>query len=323
MEQGKQGKELLDWLNSLPEVKDSIKSDGNPISRQNLSEWRQGGYREWSLHFNFCRQAARLEEHTDQAEDTVDLPLLAGKMVGLLAIRYAALLNSWDGEPDPQFEKKLLLLRGLNRDIALLQKSLLQAGRHKIEDERQYEEKVARNKKKWQDLALNPIHAALERNNLQSTLEIIYPTAAAKKMAEFVTDVKYGLKTRKKGRSRPSRQTRSNPVKPRQTEESEESEESGETVEPIQTQGASPTDTPEQAEDQPLPEDPQSAPSDSQTVSNPVKPSLPRQSEATAGLSRRSEAKADQTETSDLSVHPGASEGSDPSISVGRDSVEP
>jgi hypothetical protein len=46
------GLAVLDWLNGLPEVQEIIQEDfgGVPISKQNLSEWRAGGYREWLRH---------------------------------------------------------------------------------------------------------------------------------------------------------------------------------------------------------------------------------------------------------------------------------
>src|SRR4051812_33273533 len=49
LENGKQGKELLEWLNSLPETKDLIaqKFDNQPITPSNLSDWRHGGFLDW------------------------------------------------------------------------------------------------------------------------------------------------------------------------------------------------------------------------------------------------------------------------------------
>jgi len=43
---------LLDWLNSLPEVQAVVQSefDGHPVSDQNLSQWRKGGYEDWLRH---------------------------------------------------------------------------------------------------------------------------------------------------------------------------------------------------------------------------------------------------------------------------------
>jgi hypothetical protein len=41
--------EILSWLNSLPEVRAVLRQrfDGEPISEQNLSRWRCGGYAGW------------------------------------------------------------------------------------------------------------------------------------------------------------------------------------------------------------------------------------------------------------------------------------
>jgi len=42
------GSAIVEWINSLPETKEVLDNcfDGRPISEQNLSEWRQGGFRE-------------------------------------------------------------------------------------------------------------------------------------------------------------------------------------------------------------------------------------------------------------------------------------
>jgi hypothetical protein len=51
MEKGEEGDSLLEWLNGLPEVQKMPKAsfDGAVMTKQNLSEWRQGGFREWEL----------------------------------------------------------------------------------------------------------------------------------------------------------------------------------------------------------------------------------------------------------------------------------
>ena len=49
LQNGRPGTHLIPWLNSLPEVKSVLKAHfrGQPINAQNLSEWKQGGYRDW------------------------------------------------------------------------------------------------------------------------------------------------------------------------------------------------------------------------------------------------------------------------------------
>ena len=149
--------------------------------------------------------------------DYVDAPLLAGKMAALLAARYAALLNSWDGAPTPEFEDKLRVLRGLNRDLALLQKTLQQAGRHEIECSQRNEDEIAKIIEKKKEVAMTPINAMMERSSLQDLFESFLPRAEARRMAELATAIKFNLPLPKKGRKDPFRYTRSNPVKPSQT----------------------------------------------------------------------------------------------------------
>jgi hypothetical protein len=68
LEDGEPGKPLVDWLNGLPEVQEVLKLRfaGQPISEQNLSEWKQGGYLEWLK----LQESRYLVQHlAEQAED--------------------------------------------------------------------------------------------------------------------------------------------------------------------------------------------------------------------------------------------------------------
>jgi hypothetical protein len=49
LEDGQRGVEILGWLNGLPEVQRVLKEQfaGRPISKQNLSAWRNDGHVEW------------------------------------------------------------------------------------------------------------------------------------------------------------------------------------------------------------------------------------------------------------------------------------
>ena len=46
---GEFGATLLEWLNGLPEIQQLIakRFKGQPVSSENLSSWREGGYAEW------------------------------------------------------------------------------------------------------------------------------------------------------------------------------------------------------------------------------------------------------------------------------------
>jgi len=56
MDHGDTGKNIADWLNSLPEVQSLLAAEfgGKPIREQNLSEWRKRGFQLWC----FQRQLA-------------------------------------------------------------------------------------------------------------------------------------------------------------------------------------------------------------------------------------------------------------------------
>src|ERR1035441_1363007 len=51
LQDGRPGKQIVAWLNTLPEVAAvmAAKFDGKPINEPNLSHWRLGGYQDWEI----------------------------------------------------------------------------------------------------------------------------------------------------------------------------------------------------------------------------------------------------------------------------------
>ena len=219
MNNGEDGPELLQWLNSLPEVQEGLKASfgGAPITKQNLCEWRQGGFREWQRHEEWTRQAYELHHYTTEMEQVLDTPLLAGDLATLLAVRYAALLNTWDGEADQKFDQRLRLLRGLGQDIALMQRTLQRANLQQIALHKHFEDDRQQDTAKMKETALAPIMAGLERQNLERMFALFVEAEPAKKLAELVTAVKFDLPWSKSAKRSHPGQTQSNPVKPSQT----------------------------------------------------------------------------------------------------------
>jgi len=74
---GIEGNYLVWWLNEKPEVKEALDVwfEGRPITKQNLSEWRKGGYKEWLKRQEACDIVRQLNEkavalaHTADSED--------------------------------------------------------------------------------------------------------------------------------------------------------------------------------------------------------------------------------------------------------------
>ena len=62
LQDGEEGKQIVRWLNSLPEVRKVLAEqfEGRPINEPNLTGWRQGGYEEWLLCQEVLAQAAEL-----------------------------------------------------------------------------------------------------------------------------------------------------------------------------------------------------------------------------------------------------------------------
>lgn len=238
MEKGDEGPGLLDWLNGLPEVQESLKDgfEGASITKQNLSEWRQGGFREWELRQEWISQASELEDSADEMGEAVDTASLPGALAGLLAARYAALLNAWDGEPDPKFEEKLRLLRVLNRDVALLQRTLHRADKRERELEQEAEEREQREFEERKKRTLGRLWSVPEGAALAETLG---NGERGRKLAEMIMAVENDLplpeakeegtrkkeeKGRHRGQARRGGPRQSDPVQPSPTSDSEHAE---------------------------------------------------------------------------------------------------
>ena len=71
---GEPGQKLVAWLNALPEVKAVLQTefDGRPITEQNLSVWKKGGYRDWKLQEDARKMVPLV------AEEASELNLSAG-----------------------------------------------------------------------------------------------------------------------------------------------------------------------------------------------------------------------------------------------------
>jgi hypothetical protein len=137
MTDGENGGSLLRWLNALPAVQAILSSEfgGKPVSKQNLSEWRGGGFSEWQSRQDILAQTREL------AADAMELTAATnGKLTDYLATvvaaRYAAILVSWNGEVTDEFRRKLRVLHGPCQDIVELRRGDHSGARLALEQER-------------------------------------------------------------------------------------------------------------------------------------------------------------------------------------------
>ncbi len=104
IEDGEPGRQLVEWLNSCDEVRDTLAEhfDGRPITEQNLSEWKQGGFKDWQ-HHQETRALARgfLAEAEELEEEIGDTPL-TDRLSETVALALARLLReAMNGETGP------------------------------------------------------------------------------------------------------------------------------------------------------------------------------------------------------------------------------
>ena len=156
---GEPGKELVVWLNHLPEVQRVLAAEfgGRAVREQNLSEWKQGGYGEWLRKQEALELVRNLSAEAEDLKAATTEPL--SDELGLwLAARYAVATQTLaskgnDGEVDWQ------RLRELCNDVVALRRGDHSAARLKIEqarlerDREKTEAEIAEHFKRW---AQNP-----------------------------------------------------------------------------------------------------------------------------------------------------------------------
>src|SRR5262245_33746505 len=106
LQDGELGKTLVEWLNTLPKVQAVLTAEfgGRPINEQNLTEWKQGGYRDWLVRQQALEFVRSLECNEDGAQAALASPL-TDKLAQWLAMRYAAAVHALaPTEADPETE---------------------------------------------------------------------------------------------------------------------------------------------------------------------------------------------------------------------------
>ena len=152
---GEQAKHLAAWLNTLPEVQAIMAAvfAGKPIRPQNLSEWKQGGYRDWllqqevpSLARQLTQDAAHLQSHLS----------IADFLAHSIAVRYALATCTLPAQDGPEQWRRL---REVCADVVQLRRGDQAAERLRLDRDRlarhhqPAEEEVAEGFHRW---ARNP-----------------------------------------------------------------------------------------------------------------------------------------------------------------------
>ena len=125
---------LIDSLNAAPEVKAFLARDfaGEPITQQNLHEWRDTGFVEWQSRQHLFAEAAELTDANGEW-DALAANDFTERLAAVLVVRYADALAGWNGGDDEAFRLKLRDLRHFNQDLAVLRRYNQTAARLKMQ----------------------------------------------------------------------------------------------------------------------------------------------------------------------------------------------
>ena len=134
LQNGEPGVKVLDWLNGLPEMAAILQAafGGLPVSKQNLSEWANGGFKEWQARQDNLAGILGLAGDAEELEAATQ-GRLADRLATVLAGRYATLLKDWDGQVTEEFSKQQKLLRAMIQDLAHLRRWDHSAARVRME----------------------------------------------------------------------------------------------------------------------------------------------------------------------------------------------
>ncbi len=118
---GEQGIKLVKWLNSLMDVKMMLEDEfgDRPITEQNLSEWKQGGYQEWLRHQDELDLARTLTEQGTALTEEAGYMALSDRIAPAVALALSQMIRAVTSGPlkTPKQRREALMLF---RELALL-----------------------------------------------------------------------------------------------------------------------------------------------------------------------------------------------------------
>jgi hypothetical protein len=191
LDRSEESPQLLEWLNTLPEVQQVVKDHfaGVPISKQNLSEWRQGGFEEWLARRNLCEDARDLTELAEEMDDEDSQMVLADDVAQVLAARFGSLIANWNGEVNEKFEAKSRVLNRLCRSVVQLQRGMHRAKREGFELTCKWEEKEQADEEVLKKKMVKPCFDMLR---LPPMAKMFGGGTAGRKIAQYILAVQRG-----------------------------------------------------------------------------------------------------------------------------------
>ena len=151
---GHPGKDILDWLNSLPQVRALLQAEFEnlPINLTNLGQWKNGGYRDWQIRQDALDFVNSLQEKDALGGKTLSATS-TDNLIRWLTLQYAAATQSLDDAPDTLPGARWSRLREFANDIARLRRGDLSTERLRLQREllalKQSNSEVQKEKQFW------------------------------------------------------------------------------------------------------------------------------------------------------------------------------
>jgi hypothetical protein len=219
IEDGQPGKELVKWLNGLPDVQKVLKKQfgGRPVTEQNLSDWKQTGHPEWLRQEESRSLAGRLTERSDDLDEAAEGQQISDRFATVLAAELARLaLTLLEKETDP--EKRWQRLLEVNRELSQLRRDDHRALRTGIEHsrwnhelEQEENEEAERMKKANKERLIGMCFAPMHN---RTTSEAFGGGEHGKRMAMMLHCIKFDIPLKDMLGDPPAADSAPGPVKP-------------------------------------------------------------------------------------------------------------
>ena len=133
---GTAGRKLVAWLNSLPVAQAVLAAEfkGKTIREQNLSNWRQSGYRDWLAVQEAMAQVRQAAAEGGKELKEAGQGALTDHLATYVAVKYAAMSQLKSESEDGKLDMKEL--SWLCRDVTRLRRGDHDAAWLKLEQEK-------------------------------------------------------------------------------------------------------------------------------------------------------------------------------------------
>ena len=145
---GEEGRQLVAWLNGLPEVQALMAAhfQGQPIGEMNLSRWKSGGFMAWCTQQVALMSVATVFEHSNDLQQAVKNGL-TDRMNMVLVARLAREVQIMDSMSEG--DDKAKACREIVGTLSLLKRGEVQDERLRLEREKLAFRRQAREEEVW------------------------------------------------------------------------------------------------------------------------------------------------------------------------------